>query len=96
MEGISGLSEGGRQAIVAPVGALREQPARQLRIATSQHYHGLLQPWVTLSHAGLLSPRSTNFTAWNISPDWPVAGFPAPAHQYIEKCFQCIDDTDTE
>lgn len=42
-------------------------PARQLRIVTSQGYRGPLLPWITFSHAGLLTPLHTNFTALNVS-----------------------------
>lgn len=42
-------------------------PARQLRIVTSQGYRGPLLPWSTFSHADLLTPLHTNFTALNVS-----------------------------
>lgn len=40
---------------------------QQLKIATSQAYHGALQRWVTCSHAGMLETLKTNYTALNIS-----------------------------
>lgn len=42
-------------------------PACQLRIVTSQGYRGPLLPWITFSHADLLTPLRTSFTALNVS-----------------------------
>lgn len=40
---------------------------QQLKISTSQGYHGALKRWVTCSHAGMLETLNTNFTALNVS-----------------------------
>ncbi|MGQ3665325.1 hypothetical protein [Citrobacter braakii] len=42
-------------------------PVCQLRVVTSQGYHGPLLPWITFSHADMLTPLHTNFTALNVS-----------------------------
>lgn len=52
--------------ILAGLPALRNAD-QQLKIATSQDYHGELKRWDTYSHTGMLKALKTNCTALNIS-----------------------------